>query len=106
MAFPVLDPWFSLYLDKQVTLQGEGKGKGEVEVVGEGEEGANFVSRLEVLHVQRVPKVIPMGVVEGDTRMDENVVGVVEGLGNQMWNLTALYKVCHLLHVMCLLMVQ
>lgn len=54
----------------------------EVEVVGEGEEGGNFVNRLEVLHVLMVHGVIPMGVGEGDIGMDEHVEGVVEGLGN------------------------
>ena len=54
----------------------------EVEVVGEGEEGLNFVNRLEVLHVLMVHGVIPMGVGEGDIGMDEHVEGVVEGLGS------------------------
>ena len=57
-----------------------------MEVVGEGEEegeeGGNFVNRLEVLHVLMVHGVIPMGVGVGDIGMDEHVEGVVEGLGN------------------------
>lgn len=54
----------------------------EVVGLGEGEEGENFVSRLEVLHVLMVLGVIPMGVEEGDIGMDEHAEGVVEGLDN------------------------
>ena len=56
------------------------------------EEGVNFVSRPEVLHELMVPEVIPKGVGEEDIGMDKHSVGVVEGLGKQMGNLTALCK--------------
>lgn len=76
-----------------------------VKAVGEEEEGANFASRLEVLHVLMVPEEIPKGVEVEDIGMDENTVGVVVGSGNQMQNLAALCKKRCSLHVTCLLVV-
>ena len=88
----------SLYNQMQVTQEGE---VGVEE--GEGE-GVNFASRLEVLHVLMAHEEIPKGVEVEDIGKGKNVVGVVEGLGNQMKTLLALCKQLSSFHEMCLML--